>query len=244
MINWLQRAELLVGEEGIEKLKNANVLVVGLGGVGSFAAEFLCRSGIGRMTIIDGDEVDPTNKNRQLVALDSTVGMNKAEVMAARMRDINPDIQLTIIKEFLSPERMNELVTKEYDWVVDCIDSLQPKQYFLVAAINNGVNVASSMGAGGRMDTEQVHITNLFKTKNCPFAHQVRKGLRRKGIKKANIIAVYSEELVSKDTMQVTDGSRFKKSYYGTISYIPALFGLHIASIVIRRLLDETVKFS
>lgn len=237
MSAWLQRTELLVGAESIERLKHAHVLLVGLGGVGSYAAEFLGRSGIGHLTIVDGDTVDPTNKNRQLVALDSTIGENKAEVMAARLRDINPDINLTVIPSFLDPGEMKTLVTQQFDWAMDCIDSVQPKQYFLKTAVENGVRIVSSMGAGGRVDPLKIRIARLARTKNCPFAHQVRKGLRRKGVDTKDIVAVYSEELVSKENMMLTDGTRFKKSFYGTISYIPALFGLTAASVVIRDLM-------
>lgn len=155
MTDWLQRTELLIGLDSLDKLKQANVLVVGMGGVGSFAAEFLCRAGIGRMTIIDGDRVDSSNKNRQIVALDSTIDLHKVDVMAARMHDINPEMQLAVIKEFLTPDLMMELVTTKFDWVLDCIDSLQPKLYFLGAAVTNGVKVASSMGAGGRVDPQR-----------------------------------------------------------------------------------------
>lgn len=233
-MNWLQRTDLLLGAEKIEKLRNTNILLVGLGGVGSYAAEFLCRAGVGKMTIVDGDTVDPTNKNRQLPALDSTVGLYKADIMAARMRDINPDIQLTVIKEFLTPERMKELVTEEFDWVMDCIDSIQPKQYFIVTAVNKGVKVISSMGAGGRVDPSAIKVGDISKTYNCPFAQQIRKGLRRKGVK-GGVLAVFSTEPVNKENMMLTDGSRFKRSFYGTISYIPALFGLNLAAEVIRR---------
>ena len=239
MTDWLQRTELLIGSDRLNHLKRANVLVVGMGGVGSFAAEFLCRAGIGAMTIIDGDRVDPSNKNRQIVALDSTFDMHKADVMAARMHDINPDIQLTVNKEFLTPDLMLELVTPKFDWVLDCIDSLQPKLYFLGAAVTNGVKVASSMGAGGRVDPQKVRIAPIFETDCCRFAYKVRKGLRRKGFADANIIAVYSEELVNRESVQLTDGSNFKRSYYGTISYLPALFGLNLASIVIRDLMEN-----
>ena len=239
MTDWLQRTELLIGSDRLNHLKRANVLVVGMGGVGSFAAEFLCRAGIGAMTIIDGDRVDPSNKNRQIVALDSTFDMHKADVMAARMQDINPDIQLTVIKEFLTPDLMLELVTPKFDWVLDCIDSLQPKLYFLGAAVTNGVKVASSMGAGGRVDPQKVRIAPIFETDCCRFAYKVRKGLRRKGFADANIIAVYSEELVNRESVQLTDGNNFKRSYYGTISYLPALFGLNLASIVIRDLIGN-----
>ena len=239
MTDWLQRTELLIGTDSINKLKCANVLVVGMGGVGSFAAEFLCRAGIGQMTIVDGDRVDPSNKNRQLVALDSTVDIHKADVMAARMHDINSEMQLTVIKEFLTPDLMMELVTTKFDWVLDCIDSLQPKLYFLGAAVTNGVKVASSMGAGGRVDPQKVRIAPIFETDYCRFAHKIRKGLRRKGFSDAQIVAVYSEELVNRDSLQLTDGSNFKQSYYGTISYLPALFGLNLASVVIRDLIKD-----
>jgi tRNA A37 threonylcarbamoyladenosine dehydratase len=239
MTDWLQRTELLIGSDRLNRLKRANVLVVGMGGVGSFAAEFLCRAGIGAMTIIDGDRVDPSNKNRQIVALDSTFDMHKADVMAARMHDINPEIQLTVIKEFLTPDLMLELVTPKFDWVLDCIDSLQPKLYFLGAAVTNGVKVASSMGAGGRVDPQKVRIAPIFETDCCRFAYKVRKGLRRKGFGNANIVAVYSEELVNRESVQLTDGSNFKRSYYGTISYLPALFGLNLSSIVIRDLMEN-----
>jgi len=239
MTDWLQRTELLIGTDSINKLKCANVLVVGMGGVGSFAAEFLCRAGIGQMTIVDGDRVDPSNKNRQLVALDSTVDIHKADVMAARMHDINSEMQLTVIKEFLTPDLMMELVTTKFDWALDCIDSLQPKLYFLGAAATNGVKVASSMGAGGRVDPQKVRIAPIFETDYCRFAHKIRKGLRRKGFSDAQIVAVYSEELVNRDSLQLTDGSNFKRSYYGTISYLPALFGLNLASVVIRDLIKD-----
>lgn len=239
MTDWLQRTELLIGSDSIEKLKQANVLVAGMGGVGSFAAEFLCRAGIGHMTIVDGDRVDPSNKNRQIVALDSTVNMHKADVMAARMHDINPEMKLGVIKEFLTPDLMMALVTTKFDWVLDCIDSLQPKLYFLGAAVTNGVKVASSMGAGGRVDPQKVRIAPIFETDCCRFAYKVRKGLRRKGFADAKIVAVYSEELVNRDSLQLTDGSNFKRSYYGTISYLPALFGLNLASVVIRDLIEK-----
>lgn len=238
MIDWLQRTELLTGADNVQKLGQANILIVGMGGVGSFAAEFLCRAGVGQMTIVDGDRVDPSNKNRQIVALDSTINLHKADVMAARMRDINSEIQLTVIKEFLTPDLMISLVTTKFDWVLDCIDSLQPKLYFLGAAVTNGVKVISSMGAGGRIDPQKVRIAPIFETDCCRFAYKVRKGLRRKGFAEANIIAVYSEELVNRDSLQLTDGSNFKRSYYGTISYLPALFGLNMASVVIRDLMS------
>lgn len=231
--HWLQRTELLLGGEGLDRLRHLHVLVVGLGGVGSYAAEFLARAGVGRMTIVDGDTVDLTNTNRQLPALHSTVGQPKASIMADRIRDINPDIQLDVREEFLTPDTVKLLITNDFDYVFDCIDSVQPKQYIIVACKQKGIRVVSSMGAGGRIDPSKVQIADLSQTFNCPFAQQVRKGLKRKGVRRG-VTVVFSSELVDRDTCMLTEGSRFKRSFYGTISYIPALFGLYMASVVVQ----------
>jgi len=235
---WLQRTEILLGEETLQKLKNLKILVIGLGGVGSFAAEFLCRAGVGNMTIVDGDSVDLSNTNRQLPAMHSTVGQAKTAVMAARMLDINPDLNLTIRTEFMDPGTVNDLVSADFDYVFDCIDSMQPKQYLIIACKQQGVRIISSMGAGGRLDPSKVQIADLSETFNCPFAQQVRKGLKRKGVYRG-VTVVFSSELVSKEHMKTTDGSNFKKSFYGTSSYIPALFGLHMASVVVREVAER-----
>jgi tRNA threonylcarbamoyladenosine dehydratase len=231
--DWLQRTELLVGAETLDKLKNMHVMVIGLGGVGSFAAEFLARAGVGTMTIVDGDTVDLSNTNRQLPALHSTVGRPKTAVMAERMMDINPALQLIVREEFLTPETVKVLITNEYDYVFDCIDSVQPKQYVIVACKQKGVRVVSSMGAGGRLDPSKVQVADISESYNCPFAQQVRKGLKRKGVRRG-VTVVFSSEPVAREHCMLTEGGRFKKSFYGTISYIPALFGLHMASVVVR----------
>ena len=231
--HWLQRTELLLGNEALERMRNLNILVIGLGGVGSFAAEFLTRAGVGHMTIVDGDTVDLTNTNRQLPAMHSTVGKLKTEVMAERMRDINPELSLRVHSEFLTPKSVNDLISNEYDYVFDCIDSIQPKQYVIVACKQKGIRIISSMGAGGRIDPSLVQVADIADTFNCPFAQQVRKGLKRKGVRRG-VTVVFSSELVDRATMMLSDGSRFKKSFYGTSSYIPALFGLHMASVVVR----------
>jgi len=236
--HWLQRTELLIGPEALEKLRNLHVLVIGLGGVGSYAAEFLARAGVGKMTIVDGDTVDVTNTNRQLPALHSTVGQSKAGIMAARMRDINPDLDLTVQDTFLGPEIVKKLTFQQYDYVFDCIDSVQPKQYVIVACKQQGVRVISSMGAGGRVDPSKVQVADISETFNCPFAQQVRKGLKRKGVRR-DVTVVFSSELVERETCMMTDGSKYKKSFYGTISYIPALFGLHMASVVVRAVVGK-----
>lgn len=233
--NWLIRTELLIGEEKIEQLRQANVLVVGLGGVGSFAAEFLCRSGIGNMTIVDGDVVDVSNKNRQLPALNSTIGKPKAAVMAERMLDINPELNLKVVQAFQQPDYMAELVRDGFDCVLDCIDSFQPKINLLTHCLDAEVNLISSMGAGGRVDPAKVTVDDVFKTYNCPFAQQVRKFLRSRGVDRGFPV-VFSSELVKPGSLQLTEGSAFKKSFYGTISYLPALFGLNMAAYTIRKI--------
>lgn len=231
--DWLQRTELLIGAEAIARLQAMNIMVVGLGGVGSFAAEFLARAGVGNMTIIDGDVVDLSNTNRQLPAMHSTVGKSKAGLMADRIRDINPDIKLTVMEEFLTPNSVKTLIDNTYDYVFDCIDSVQPKQYVIVTCKQKDVRVVSSMGAGGRVDPSKVQVADISETYNCPFAQQIRKGLKRKGVRRG-VTVVFSSELVDPATCMLTEGGRYKKSFYGTISYIPALFGLHMASVVIR----------
>lgn len=231
--HWLQRTEILMGAAALERLKNLRIMVIGLGGVGSFAAEFLTRAGVGNITIVDGDTVDLTNTNRQLPAMHSTVGQRKTEVMAERMRDINPALNLTVRDQFITPETVKELISTEYDYILDCIDSIQPKQYVIVACKQKGVRIVSSMGAGGRLDPSKVQVADLSQTFNCPFAQQVRKGLKRKGVRRG-VTVVFSSEPVQKEHMMLTDGSRFKKSFYGTCAYIPALFGLHMASVVVR----------
>ena len=191
-MSWLERTELLVQKEGLEKLKKANVLIVGLGGVGSYAAEFIARSGINKMTIVDGDVFDETNKNRQLPALDSTIGVSKTTVLAARIRDINKDIELTVLEEFLSPERAYEIVSKDFDYVLDCIDSITPKVNLIVAARRKKVKIISSMGAGGKLDATKIRVKDISKTKNCTMARVLRKRLKERKVDKG-VKAVYSD---------------------------------------------------
>ncbi|MBC8644480.1 tRNA threonylcarbamoyladenosine dehydratase [Flavobacterium lindanitolerans] len=238
MAQWTERAELLFKKEGLEKLKNSNVLIVGVGGVGSFAAEFIAGAGVGKMTIVDGDVVDITNINRQLPALHSTVGKPKIDVVGDRLMDINPELQLTRIKEFLSPERAFEIVTDEFDYVMDCIDSITPKLNLIIASKRKKIKIVSSMGAGGKMEAGKVKVTDISKTKNCYLAKAVKRRLREAGIDKG-VKAVYSYEIQDPNSLRMTDGSNFKKSFYGTNSYMPGLFGLHAAETVIRYLLKK-----
>jgi tRNA threonylcarbamoyladenosine dehydratase len=222
-----------VGDKGIEKLVNAHVLIVGLGGVGSYAAEAIGRSGVGKMTIIDGDTVDPTNRNRQLQALASTHGQNKAVLMAERLKLINPEVQLDVIDKFKNPDDMKEFLAQKFTYVIDAIDSISPKLYLLQTAYYNNQRIISSMGAGGKMDPTKIRVVDISQTDVCPMAQYVRKRLRYMNIYKG-IKSVYSTEVPAKFSIMRTDGSKYKKSAYGTISYLPAAFGLTCASVVIR----------
>lgn len=236
---WLERTELLIKEKGIETLQNSNILVVGLGGVGSFAAEFLARAGVGKMTIADGDTVDITNINRQLPALHSTIGKQKSDIMEERLLDINPKLDLTKISQFLNPENMEEILDSEkFDYVLDCIDSVSPKLSLIKAARKRKIKIVSCMGAGGKTDPSKVMVRDISKTKNCYLAKQVRKRLKKEKINKG-FRCVFSDELQKEDSLKMTDGTHFKKSFYGTISFIPALFGLYAAAEVINYLLKK-----
>ncbi|HWY12079.1 MAG TPA: tRNA threonylcarbamoyladenosine dehydratase [Bacteroidia bacterium] len=234
---WMERTQLLVGKKGIEKLMTADVLVVGLGGVGSYAAEAIARAGVGSMTIIDGDVVDPTNRNRQLQALSSTHGQSKALLLEQRIKDIHPDIKLTTISDFLTPDMMKDVLQKKYSYIIDAIDSISPKLHLIQTAYYNGRKIISSMGAGGKMDPTRVKIADISKTDICPLAQYVRKRLKYMGIYKG-VKCVFSDELPAKYSIMRTDGSKFKKSAYGTISYLPAVFGLTCASVVIKHIAD------
>jgi tRNA threonylcarbamoyladenosine dehydratase len=237
MAEWTERAELLFKKEGLEKLQNANVLVVGMGGVGSFAAEFIARAGVGKMTIVDGDVVDITNINRQLPALHSTVGQPKVKIVGDRLLDINPALQLTRIEEFLSPERAFELVTEDYDYVVDCIDSITPKLNLIIAAKRKRVKIISSMGAGGKMDAAKVKVADINGTTNCFLAKTIRKRLKEFKIDKLKV--VFSSEIQEAKSLKMTDGKNYKKSFYGTNSWMPGLFGLYAAETVVKHLLAQ-----
>lgn len=233
MTDWLERTELLVGDDALKKLASSHVLICGLGGVGSYAAEFIARTGVGKMTIIDGDVFDETNINRQLTALQSTVGVSKAEVLAARIRDINPSIQLTVLNEFLLPERIADIIESDRPhYVMDCIDSMTPKLALIQYCFRNKIRIISSMGAGGKMDATRVQVADISKVHNCVMGAHIRKRLKKENIR-TGFKAVFSSEMQHKDSLKMTSGVNFKKSFYGTISYIPALFGLHAAAEVI-----------
>jgi tRNA threonylcarbamoyladenosine dehydratase len=237
---WLSRSALLVGNDGIELLQQKHVLVIGLGGVGSFAAEFICRSGVGEMTIVDGDVIDPSNRNRQLPALATNHGVSKADIMKERLLAINPELKLHVVQDFLTPQKCREILAAKFDYVMDCIDSITPKVTLLSTALQFNLPIVSSMGAGGKLDPTKLRITYLPDTYQCVFAQYVRKRLKKLA-NASTIKAVFSIEEVMKESLIMTDGSNFKRSAYGTISYLPAAFGGVCASVVIRDLLGHKV---
>lgn len=220
----------------MERLRRAHVLVVGLGGVGAYAAEMICRAGVGRMTIVDADTVQPTNINRQLPALHSTVGQPKAEVLAARFRDINPDVELTVLPLFLKDENIPELLdAATYDFVVDAIDTLAPKCHLIAEAMKRRIKTVSSMGAGAKSDITQIRFADLWDTYHCGLSKAVRKRLQKMGIKR-KLPVVFSTEQADPNAVLLTDDEQNKKSTCGTVSYMPAVFGCYLAEYVIRRL--------
>ncbi len=236
-MDWLDRTELLFGPEKLQKLKQAHVLVVGLGGVGAYAAEQLCRAGIGKITIVDGDIVETTNRNRQLPALISNIGKPKAEILAERFRDINPEIELNIINDYITEVEIIAILRNHiFDYIVDAIDTIGPKVSLVYHASQFGFRVASSMGAGGKTDPLKVQIADISKTNNCKLAKVFRKRLAKLGIKKG-IKVVFSPEEIDKNAVRV-EISRNKKSTVGTISYMPPIFGCFLSSIVIRDLIS------
>jgi len=241
MSQFSSRTQLLLQQEGVARLKASHVLVVGLGGVGGYAAEQLCRAGVGRLTIVDADVVSESNLNRQLIALNSTVGQSKAQLFSQRFADINPECQVTAIQEYLRDERTVELLeTGHFDCVVDCIDTLSPKVFLLYHSHRMGIPTVSSMGSGGKMDPSQVHACDIEKSNTCPLAAMVRKRLHHLGVY-SGIRVVYSTEKIPPHAMR-EDPSDNHLTTIGTISYMPPLFGCFVASEVIKLLLSPNSK--
>ncbi len=235
---WMSRTQLLLGDEPLEQLRSKNVLVVGLGGVGGICAEMIARAGVGKMTIVDADTVDLSNTNRQIQSLHSTAGKLKAEVLAERLRDINPLIDLTVLCIYIKEEETRKILDEaNFDYAVDCIDTLSPKVFFIKECIDRNIPLVSSLGAGGKLDPSQVMITDISKTYECNLARYVRKKLHALGIQKG-LTVVFSPEKVDQSKVIETEKAFPKKSLIGTISYMPAIFGCTVASVVIRGLIN------
>jgi tRNA A37 threonylcarbamoyladenosine dehydratase len=236
MEEWKQRTQLLLGDEKMGRLQRAHVLVVGLGGVGAYAAEMICRAGVGRMTIVDADTVQPTNINRQLPALHTTIGRQKAEVLEARFKDINPELELRVLPVYLKDENIPELLdAATYDFVVDAIDTLAPKCHLIAEAMKRHIKIVSSMGAGAKSDITQVRFADIWDTYHCGLSKAVRKRLQKMGIKR-KLPVVFSTEQADPKAVLLTEDEMNKKSTCGTVSYMPAVFGCYLAEYVIKRL--------
>ena len=234
--DWTQRTALLLGEEKMQRMAAAHVLVVGLGGVGAYAAEMICRAGVGRMTIVDADTVQPSNINRQLPALHSTIGRSKAEVLAERYRQINPELQLTVLPVYLKDDNIPELLDAAYyDFIVDAIDTISPKCYLIYHAMQRRIKIVSSMGAGAKSDITQVRFADIWDTYHCGLSKAVRKRLQKMNMKR-KLPVVFSTEQADPKAVLLTEDEMNKKSTCGTVSYMPAVFGCFLAEYVIKRL--------
>lgn len=231
-MSWIERTELLIGREGCERMRLAKVAVVGTGGVGAYAAEMLVRAGLGSIVLIDSDEISESNLNRQLPALRSTIGRDKASVLRDRFLDINPELDITLIPEFLTEYNVSSLLPPGKNlYVIDAIDTLSPKTALIQHCLRNGIPLVSSMGSGAKLDATKVRLADISKTRECPLAHMLRKRLHKLGIHEG-FLSVYSEEKPRREST-VLEGSRNKKSQVGSISYLPAVFGCVCAQAIV-----------
>lgn len=239
MANWQERTQIMLGKDGLERLKNSNILVAGVGGVGSYAVEQLVRAGIGNLTIVDADVVNPSNRNRQLPALVSTETVKKVEVVKQRCLDINPELNITTHDIFLKEELIPDLIdSQKFDFVVDAIDTLSPKVYLIFETVKRNIPLISSMGAGGKVDPSKITITDISKSYHCNLARMVRKRLHKLNVHKGFSV-VFSPEEVDDEMIIHVEGEQNKKTTVGTISYMPAMFGCYAASHVLRKLLHK-----
>jgi tRNA threonylcarbamoyladenosine dehydratase len=236
--DWQARTQLLTGTEVLRKLHAANVFVAGLGGVGAYTAEMLCRTGIGNLCIADSDVVQSSNRNRQLIAMKSTEGKEKVKLMSERLLDINPKLNLKVINTYLDEKSIDEVLKTHFDYVADAIDTLNPKVSLIWKTVERSYPLVSSMGSGGKFDPTQIQIVDISESYNCRLAYSIRKQLHKRNIR-AGVKVVFSPEPVSKKAIKLISGENNKKSTVGTISYMPAIFGCFIASVIIRDLIGN-----
>ena len=235
--NWKERTELLLGGEKVEALAQSNVLIAGVGGVGAYAAEMICRAGVGHITIVDADCVALSNINRQLPAMHSTVGMKKVELVAARLKDINPALEIKVESMFLDPETIPVLLREgKFDFIVDAIDTITPKVTLISEAMKRRIRIVSSMGAGAKTDITKIRFANLWETFNCGLSRAVRQALKKRGLSCRKLPVVFSEEVPDMNAVKAMQGERNKKTTAGTVSYMPATFGCFLAEYVITHL--------
>lgn len=235
---WEQRTSMILGEDGLARLHSAKVVLAGIGGVGAFAAEMLVRAGVGHILLIDSDEVSESNINRQLLALHSTIGRKKTDVLRERLADINPALDVSVVAEYLTENNIKDIIAPlAPDCVIDAIDTLSPKVALIQCCLSAGIPLVSSMGSGAKLDVTKIRIADISKTRECPLAHMLRKRLHKLGVREG-FTAVYSEEKPMREAISEEE-SRNKKSQTGTISYLPAVFGCACAQASIQILLGK-----
>ncbi len=242
---WQERTELLVGSEQVERLAQAHVLVVGLGGVGGAAAEMLARAGVGKLTLVDADRIHPTNINRQILALHSNIGVLKVDVAAKRLKDINPSIEIEALPIYLEGATLDALIAQPFDTIIDAIDTISPKVFLIKKALEVGTPLISSMGAGAKFDPNAVCVGSFWKSNYCHLARTIRRRLRRlhiEGLEEKDFLAVYSTELCDPSALEAVEGEANKKTRAGVISYIPNLFGCIAAGTAIESILGGTKR--
>ncbi|MFV0506196.1 MAG: ThiF family adenylyltransferase [Bacteroidales bacterium] len=238
-MDWTERTELLIGTEKLSRLRTSHILVVGNGGVGAYASEQVVRAGVGAVTIIDADTVSSSNINRQLIALSSTVNKKKCEVLKERLLDINPNLEIRAICKYMRGDDFEKLLSNTtFTYIIDCIDTLEPKVRLISIAMKKNIPIISSMGAGSKLDPSKVRVAGVEKSYNCKLARAVRKRLHRRGIKKGFKV-VFSPEEVTDNSTRLKD-SENKKTVNGTISYLPAMFGCYCAATVINDIINTT----
>ncbi len=239
MDEWRQRSALLYGDDVLAKFAGTKILIVGLGGVGSAAAEMLCRAGIGRMSLVDGDRIESSNRNRQIIALKSVEGELKTKVLAARLRDINPEISLSEHPIFIRDELTDKILDSDsFDFVVDAIDSLTPKTNLIAKSLSRGLRIVSSMGSGGKTDLSMIRVADIEESFNCRLARMLRKRLHRMGVRGGFKVVFSSEQSGKESILTPEDGGR---SIVGTVSYMPFVFGAHCAAEVLRSVAGDAV---
>ena len=235
MINEYSRTELLIGEEGVSRLKKSSVMVFGVGGVGSHCIEALARSGVGKLILVDNDVVSMTNINRQSIAYHSTVGKYKTEIMRDRIKDICPEIEVVTYETFVLPENIDTLFTEKVDYIIDAIDTVTAKLVLVEMAKEKNIPIISSMGTGNKLHPERFEVTDIYKTSVCPLCKVMRKELKARGIRKLKVL--YSKEQPVDTSGKVIEEQMGKRrSLPGSISFVPPVAGLIIAGEVVREL--------
>ena len=239
MMNAFTRSALLLGEDGIEKLKNARVAVFGIGGVGGYAVEALARSGVGALDLIDDDVVSESNLNRQIIALRSTIGMAKVDVAAQRVKDINPDCAVRTYKTFYTPETAGEFDFSQYDYVIDAIDTVTGKIGLVMQAEEAGVPVISSMGAGNKLDPTAFEVADIYETSVCPLARVMRRELKKRGIKRLKVVYSREEAMTPEGNDPEENAAHPKRVTPGSVAFVPSVAGLIAAGEVIKDIINQ-----